>query len=63
MPDIELPANGWLPRPYQMGAWGALEAGKKRLALAWHRRSGKDDLSLHWAAVSAMTFPLTSRRS
>jgi phage terminase large subunit len=55
MPDIELPAHGWLPRSYQMGAWGALEAGTKRLALSWHRRSGKDDLSLHWSAVSAMT--------
>lgn len=37
-----------------MGAWGALEAGKNRLALAWHRRAGKDDISLHWAATSAM---------
>lgn len=54
MPEIELPANGWLPRPYQMGAWAALEAGKKRLALAWHRRAGKDDLSLHWTATAAM---------
>jgi len=54
MPEIFLPANGWLPRPKQMGAWGALEAGKKRLALAWHRRFGKDEISLHWAAVSAM---------
>lgn len=32
-----------------------MEAGKKRLALAWHRRAGKDDLCLHWSAVSAMT--------
>lgn len=37
-----------------MPAWSALEAGKKRLALAWHRRAGKDDMCLHWAAVSAM---------
>lgn len=51
---IELPAHGWRPRDYQMGAWGALERGKKRLALAWNRRAGKDDLCLNWAAVSAM---------
>jgi hypothetical protein len=38
-----------------MPAWLALEKGTKRLALAWHRRSGKDDISLHWAAVSAMS--------
>lgn len=52
---IELPHNGWRPRPYQLPAWAALEAGCNRVALAWHRRSGKDELSLHWAAVSAMT--------
>jgi phage terminase large subunit len=54
MPDgIELPAQRWKPRSYQKPAWGALEAGAKRLALAWHRRAGKDDICLHWAAVSA----------
>lgn len=52
---IQLPANGWRPRHYQVPAWGALEAGVRRLALAWHRRAGKDDICLHWAAVSAMT--------
>ena len=36
-----------------MPAWAALEGGARRLALAWHRRSGKDDISLHWTAVSA----------
>ena len=54
MPTIRLPACDWRPRDYQMPAWAALESGVKRLALAWHRRAGKDDLSLHWAAVSAM---------
>jgi len=54
MSEIELPAHGWRPRPYQMNAWGALERGVKRLALSWHRRAGKDDVCLHWAATSAM---------
>jgi phage terminase large subunit len=54
MPEIILPAHGWRPRDYQMNAWAALEAGKKRLALAWHRRAGKDDICLHWAATAAM---------
>ena len=54
MPRIDLPAGGWRPRHYQMPAWAALEAGTKRLALAWHRRAGKDDICLHWTAVSAM---------
>ncbi len=52
---ITLPANGWRPRDYQMPAWLALENGCRRLALAWHRRAGKDDMCLHWAAVAAMT--------
>lgn len=55
MPAIELPANGWRPRDYQYPAWEALERGVRRLALAWHRRAGKDDICLHWAARSAMT--------
>lgn len=52
--SIRLPANGWRPRPYQLPAWGALERGVKRLALAWHRRSGKDDIALHWSACAGM---------
>lgn len=54
MPKIELPAHGWRPRHYQMNAWAALERGVKRLALAWHRRAGKDDICLHWAATASM---------
>jgi hypothetical protein len=37
-----------------MPAWEALEGGIKRIALAWHRRSGKDDIALHWTACAAM---------
>lgn len=54
MPEIVLPAHGWVPRHYQMPAWAALERGVKRLALAWHRRAGKDDICLHWSATAAM---------
>lgn len=52
MPEVELP-NGWRPRGYQRPAWDALEKGKKRAFLAWHRRAGKDDVALHRAAVAA----------
>ena len=55
MSEILIPASGWSPRNYQMPAWAALESGCKRLALEWHRRAGKDDICLHWAAVSALT--------
>jgi len=50
--QINLP-NGWEPREYQRNAWGYLEHGGKRAVLIWHRRAGKDDLALNWAAVSA----------
>ena len=51
--EINLPANGWRPRAYQMPAWCYLERGGKHAELVWHRRSGKDDLALHWAATAA----------
>lgn len=56
--QIQLP-NNWKPRDYQMPAWQALETGKKRLCLVWHRRSGKDDLALHWTCAAAMQRPGT----
>lgn len=56
MPEIDLP-NGWTPRPYQMAAWCAWEAGIRRLLLIWHRRAGKDDVALHMAAVGAHERP------
>lgn len=49
--------NGWKPRNYQMPLWSYLEQGGKRAIGMWHRRAGKDDLMLNWAAVSAMTRP------
>lgn len=53
MPQIVLP-NGWNPRNYQLPAWQKLESGCKRALLLWHRRAGKDDICLHWAATQAM---------
>jgi len=46
--------NEWEPRPYQMGAWCALEEGCKRAVEVWHRRAGKDSLGLHWTTCAAM---------
>ena len=50
---IRLPHNGWRPRPHQLELWSFLENGGKRASEIWHRRSGKDDVCLHWAAVAA----------
>jgi phage terminase large subunit len=49
---IRLP-NGWKPRPYQRPLWRYLRGGGKRADVAWHRRSGKDDVSLHWTAIAS----------
>jgi phage terminase large subunit len=50
---IRLPANGWSPRPYQRKLWNFLESGGKRAIEIAHRRWGKDDVALNWAAISA----------
>lgn len=53
---IYLP-NQWQPRPYQLPLWTALEQGCKRAVACWHRRSGKDDVGLHWTATEAIQTP------
>jgi hypothetical protein len=58
MPLIRIP-NGWKPRGYQMPLWSYLENGGKRAIEIAHRRWGKDDVALHWAAVSAIQRPGT----
>ena len=51
--DIILP-NRWRPRDYQRRLWDYLETGGKRAVAVWHRRAGKDEVCLHWAACAAM---------
>lgn len=53
MATVRLP-NNWKPRPYQMPLWRYLEGGGKRAVEIAHRRWGKDEIALHWAAVDAM---------
>lgn len=50
--ELDLP-NGWSPRPYQLDAWRYLQAGGRHAELIWHRRSGKDEVSLHRTACAA----------
>lgn len=54
MTEIILPHSGWKPRPYQRKAWDYLRGGGRHAELIWHRRSGKDDICLHFEAISAM---------
>ncbi len=58
MAELILPYN-WRPRPYQRPMWSAFERGVLRAFLLWHRRSGKDDNSLHFTATAAIQRPAT----
>lgn len=49
---LEIPTR-WRPRPYQAKLWSYLERGGLRADVAAHRRWGKDDVALNWAAVAA----------
>ncbi|THD80615.1 MAG: hypothetical protein E7812_07755 [Phenylobacterium sp.] len=44
----------WDPRDYQKPLWTYLERGGLRADVVAHRRWGKDEVALHWAAARAM---------
>ena len=48
---IEIP-NAWDPRPYQKKLWAAMVNGCKRAVAVWHRRAGKDSLTLNWTCYA-----------
>ena len=50
--DIYLPHN-FTCRNYQEPFWEAMNAGKKRGCLVWHRRSGKDKTALNFMICKA----------
>lgn len=47
----------WRPRLYQLDLWEALLGGAKRADVVAHRRWGKDEVALHWAAWAAWNRP------
>jgi hypothetical protein len=47
----------WQPRPHQVDLWESLLAGRRRADIVAHRRWGKDEVALHWAALSASNRP------
>jgi len=49
---VRLP-NNWRTRVYQDDTWRYFNGGGLRAVDIWHRRSGKDDISLNWTAVAA----------
>ena len=52
MPKIQLPYNDWIERNYQESLWDYLMNDGKRAIAVWHRRSGKDEVALHYAAIA-----------
>jgi len=52
MANLQLP-NNWRPRSYQEPLFYHLIDGGKRALAVWHRRAGKDDVALHFAACAA----------
>lgn len=50
--EVGLPI-GWMPRDHQFELWEALHAGRTRVDVVAHRRWGKDEVALHWAAWAA----------
>ena len=51
--EIQVPDN-WRPRDYQLDLWKYLEKGGKRAVAVWHRRAGKDLLSVNWWVTAAL---------
>lgn len=51
--STKLPNHGWQPRIDQVPLWAYHERGGKRSIEIAHRRWGKDDVGLHWTAMSA----------
>ena len=49
MTEITIP-NDWNPRPHQLPLFKAMDSGKKRACLLWHRRAGKDSSVLNFTA-------------
>ena len=55
MTTLTLPAHGFTPRDYQLPLWDySVNKGGKRAACIWHRRAGKDLLSVNISAVKAV---------
>lgn len=67
MPQIEMPANGWKPRPNQQELWDyfndpvtkKFDGTSKRACMIAHRRWGKDDVALNLTGKASLFRPAT----
>jgi hypothetical protein len=49
--------GGWRTQEHQDPFWRYMQAGGKRACCVWHRRAGKDDVSLHWTCQAGHMRP------
>lgn len=59
MAVVRLPFNGWAPRPHQRKLFKYMQDGGKRAIAIAHRRWGKDEVALHFAATALSERPAT----
>ncbi len=54
--NVQIPAQGWQPRAYQLPLLKYMSQSKRglRAVVAWHRRAGKDLTCLNIVAIKAM---------
>jgi len=54
--DVQVPAQGWEPRPYQLPLLKYMSQQKRglRAVVAWHRRAGKDLTCVNVLAIKAL---------
>src|SRR5581483_894038 len=50
--ELWMPVD-WQPRGYQVDLWNYLLGGGTRADIVAHRRWGKDEVALNWAALAA----------
>lgn len=53
MTEITIP-NEWQPRAYQLPFFQSVPSKTKRACLVYHRRAGKDSMSLNFTAIQAL---------
>ena len=56
MPAVQIPAQGWVPRSYQLPLLKYMCQNKRglRAVVAWHRRAGKDLTSINIISIKAI---------
>ena len=57
MPEAPTFLADWKPYPHQRKLWNYLAGGGKTAVVVWHRRAGKDMVSLRWIVACCLKDP------